>query len=210
MANIDLSGTWIESRPPDEYTYWSNISYGNGRFVATAHDSDTPATDEHAMYSDDGINWTTGTGTAGMSLLGLAYGNGMWVATGFSLRKEDIAYSSDGATWTKIKSPRNGCLWTSVVYGDGQFVAVGGDASAEGFVMTSPNGTDWTLTVVDDPNIFTNVAYGDGMYVSCGDPTGDGNPVRYSTDGITWTEATGVPALGYWSHVAYNLSLIHI
>jgi hypothetical protein len=168
------------------------IAYGNGKFVAGGIQS-------RCAYSTDGISWTDATGVdasgnyttggtyaifSGAAILGIAYGNGKFVAVGPNGQTGSgrIAYSPDGITWTAATS--NSIFPTfinSIVYGDDKFVAVG----ASGKIAHSTDGITWTA--VSNSTFGTtdinSIAYGDGRYVAVGD---DGK-TAYSSDGINWT-----------------------
>ena len=65
-----------------------------------------------------------------MVLVGIAYGDGKFVAVTANSTTNRVMYSSDGITWTSAL-PAEERGWESVTYGNGKFVAVG----SQGAVM---------------------------------------------------------------------------
>ena len=70
---------------------WSSVTYGDGKFVAVAYDSNI------AAYSTDGITWTQATLPTTAFWASVTYGDGKFVAVA---DENDIAaYSTDGINW---------------------------------------------------------------------------------------------------------------
>ena len=70
---------------------WSSVTYGDGKFVAVAYDSNI------AAYSTDGITWTQATLPTTALWRYVTYGDGKFVAVAY---ENDIAaYSTDGINW---------------------------------------------------------------------------------------------------------------
>ena len=126
------------------------------------------------LTSPDGITWTQKTSDSG--LLGIVYGNGLYVAVGLSGK---ILTSPNGSTWTPRGSGTINPL-DEVTYGKGMFVVVG----YWGTILTSINGVTWTPRISGTANTLLGVTYGSGMFVSVGD-TGT---ILTSTNGVTWTQ----------------------
>ena len=77
-------------------TYWNDVVYGNGKFVAVMYDSGHSA-NYKVMTSPNGITWTlraTPAGTDGW--LKVAYGNGLFVALSQSPADGPCMTSIDG------------------------------------------------------------------------------------------------------------------
>ena len=102
------------------------------------------------------VNWEPQTP---MSLYGIAYGNGYFVAVGPGGL---ITASTDGLNWVPRSHPGSSLDLQSVVYGDGRFVAVG----ASGAILES--GAFLTLAL----HLIANAHYGffrDELYfIVCG------------------------------------------
>ena len=140
------------------------MAYGNGLFVAVARTGDGT---NQVMTSPDGFTWTAGTSAASGEWRGVAYGNGLWVATKYG--GNQVMTSPDGFTWTARSIPGSGQSWTTVVYGNGVWVAVAeSGASGAERVMTSPDGITWTLQQAagSDSKRWFGLAYGGGKLVA--------------------------------------------
>jgi len=120
-------------------------------------------------------------GDAGDSLRGVAYGNGTFVAVGYS----DTLTSSDGITWT----PRPFGPF-SVTYGNSIFAGVAGN-----IIYTSPDGISWEAieaTTTASPHTILSlkgVNYCDGIFLSVGDAEmiGSLGTICTSGDSTTWS-----------------------
>ncbi len=181
--------TWTPGTQPYQHGYTNglgSVTYGNGTFAAAGfnyHDTAQVYTPV-AFSSSDGINWTQGTLPALVqtgALNGVTYGNGIFVAAGYSHTTTPHVYtpvalsSSDGINWTQATLPaQTGALY-GVTYGNNMFAAVG-DA-----VFTSPDGNTWTRRA---GKTFYGVTYGNGMFVAAG------ANIFTSSDGIKWTQRT--------------------
>lgn len=108
--------------------YWSDIAYGNGRFVIVGNS--TP------LYSDDGVTWAATT--APHAYKKVVFENGRFVAI-CGGTSSWAGYSDDGITWTETTLPEEK-RWVSLVYGNGKFFAF----SDGGTYATSEDGITWT------------------------------------------------------------------
>ena len=86
--------------PYDTNRRWSDITYGNGMYVAIC--GINSASTNGIFYSTDGIDWQKSSTPEAITWNGIAYGNGKFVAvasTG-SYFNGRVAWSEDGITWT--------------------------------------------------------------------------------------------------------------
>ena len=113
---------WITMTMPRS-TVWSSVAYGNGRFVAIA------STLGKAAYSFDGITWYESLySVAGDNL---AYGNGVFIATGYEPAGSIVYSSEDGLTWNTHTGVLNlGYTTFGIANGIGRFINVSSLASA--------------------------------------------------------------------------------
>lgn len=129
------------------------------------------------ISTTDGISWITASSSMGnASVLSIAYGNGVWVASG-TIGKNQT--STNGINWTTSASTSNN--FVSSAYGNGLWVRISGF----GELNTSTDGVTWaTITSILYSNLSSNasIAYGNGIWV--GSRAG---LIGSSTDTITWT-----------------------
>jgi len=164
--------TWTSQTTPTDIYWWISVAYGNNLYVAVAFAGGNRTT--HVITSPDGITWTLQTHPAA-DFQAVAYGNGLWVATGYG----DAYTSPDGVTWTRRVNTGTDHGWTSVVYGRDTWVAVSGSGTQR--VMTSPDGITWTVrSSANDTKSWRAVTYGGGKLVAVAASTA-------SADGIVMT-----------------------
>ncbi len=192
--------TWTLAPPVDSYA-WKGITYGNGRYVAVA--------EGRAMYSDDGISWTS-VAVGANKWMGVAYGRGKFVATAKS-GSNRIMYSSDGVSWTQTAAADETADCRAITFGnpsgsisDGRFVtvSVGGTNRAS----YSDDGINWTATDATSEDYWYGVAYGDNKFVAVSSGPGS-NRVMYSDDGVNWTATQGDQDTSGWRAVAYGRNM---
>ncbi len=114
----------------------------------------------------------------GNNLSGITYGNGIFVAVGYS---GTILTSPDGVTWTPKTSGTDYGL-QGVAYGNSTFVAVG----EFGTIITSPDGATWIARPSGSSSSLRGIAFGAGLFVAVGEKA----TILISPDGITWTRTT--------------------
>jgi hypothetical protein len=192
---IDVGVPYWAARTASVSKNWTDITYGNGLFVAVA----SSGTDS-VMTSPDGINWTTQT-SINRNWTAVTYGNGLFVAVAQSGTGTRVMTSPDGAAWTSRASAEDN-TWRSVTYGNGVFVAV--SSSGTNRVMTSPDGINWTPRTAAAANSWGSVTYGNGVFVAVAG-SGTGNRVMTSPDGTTWTSRTSA-ADNVWTSITYGNS----
>ena len=129
-----------------------------------------------------------------LTIRGVAYGSGMWVAFCEGGR---MAHSADGISWTAIPAGDAGSTFppsnppgniNAVAYGNGMWVAVGN----QGRMAYSADGMSWTaIPAMAGGSTFPTgfaghihrVAYGSGRWVA----VGVYGRMAYSADGMSWT-----------------------
>lgn len=172
------------------------IVFADGQYIATG-DMGTIIT------SPDGITWTNRESVVSrISIDGIAYGNGRYVAIGevyydgnsifkqllfdraqdiwnnsISAREHTVLISPDGIRWSNKPLNQPYDLY-GITFANGQFVAVG----KNGIIMTSPDGTAWTKREANTTTWLRGITYSYGHYIAVG-----GRSIVTSPDGITWT-----------------------
>lgn len=155
----------------------SNITYGNGRFVAVQ-----ATWWGRTVTSTDGITWTGHMGALPVSdWIEVFYGNGTFIATSRSGANR-VATSTDGINWTLRTPPAD--EWGAGAYGNGRHVAVAinWDATNPAIVSTN-NGATWTAVNTGNSE-FRDITFANGLFVA----VGSAGKIYTSPDGTSWTE----------------------
>jgi len=179
--NITAAGTYTVDLAAGLYSYASTASVSVGGVSLSGNGLENYASTITSIITNNGVDWTTRTsGFGSTTILGVTYGDGLYVAVGESGK---LTTSTNGTTWTTRTSGFGTTIIRDVTYGDGLYVAVGND----GKLTTSTDGTTWTTrTSGFGTTTIRGVTYGDGLYVAVGH---DGK-LTTSTDGTTWTTRT--------------------
>lgn len=153
-TEINQGGGWI-----------ADCAYGNGMVVA--------AGGFHSLSSTtDLVAWDMGGNYALPHFRSVAYGDGVFVATGGT----DVGVSSDGSTWD-IETLHGAIYTGDITFGNGIFVSVGWDGAV---VSSSDFGQTWSSTTVGTEG-WSSVLYGNGIFY-----IGNTYSMYQSTDGINW------------------------
>ena len=165
--------TWHSSSEPNSL---KNVCYGKGKFIAVGYNNSPKL-----LNSTDGINWTeiTNTTISTNSIVSCCYGNGKFIIGSYN----QMAYSLDGISWTKISQSVFDSYIHTICYGNGRFVA--GDDN--GHIGYSDDGVTWTKisqSYITD-SIF-RICYGNGKFVMGGN---DGNLYYLPDDSTTLNKA---------------------
>jgi hypothetical protein len=162
----------------------NNITYGNGKFIASTYSGTT------AAYSTDGITWTEATNLIS-EFTGVTirpwFVNGEFFAGSSTAANSLMVKSSDGINWTVITQTAMTNSIYAFAYGDGKYVAVG----RAGTAAFSPDGTNWTavsntVTIFTTSAAINSVVYGGTKFVAVGQL----GKSAYSIDGETWTDTS--------------------
>ena len=180
--------TWTATSMNTSAT-WTDVCFGEGRFVAIASDSTT------VRISGDGENWDS-TGTLGRTgYTCIAYGLGLYVAarSGSSIG----AWSTDGVTWIEIAMPSSSS-WNKIAYGNGRFVAL---STSSGTVTAySITGKVWYAGTLPVSTSWTNICYGQGVFLAVTNST----TAATSQDGVNWTSRTMSTAASGFSAAVFG------
>jgi hypothetical protein len=138
---------------------------------------------------------------------GLAYGNGVWVATFGWGAPGTLRRSTDGVTWEIVATDTP--TYADVAFGNGTFVTNNSPT------RLSTDGLNWTEGGNLDLNINTRaiqfVPHGNGVFIVTGE-SGETRDIVISPDGVTWTHASNRPAQcgQYVSNLQYGNGTIAI
>ncbi|WP_240036784.1 S-layer homology domain-containing protein [Paenibacillus amylolyticus] len=116
----------------------------------------------------------------GQNMIGVTYGNGMYVAVGTS---GTVLTSSDGVNWM-TRTAGTATQLNGVAYSNGTYVAVG----QGGRILTSSDGMSWIIRDSGTTNDLRTVNYINGAYMA----VGANGTILTSGDGVSWTsQASG-------------------
>lgn len=194
-----LGVDWHVEQPNNGFIV-SDVTYGNGYFVAVS--SQTNSTAYKVARSPDGRVWTVGpdaldpTASLPTSWTSVTFGNGQFLAVASNGK---MMSSTDGLNWTNRTPSDGGEVWIDVAYGNGTFVAI----APNGYARYSLDGITWVRSSLQA--IFGNVnalAFGNGIFAAVG------NTYSFtSSDGITWSDSNDIGSLtgGYnYGGLAYG------
>jgi hypothetical protein len=124
------------------------------------------------------INFVSRTSGTTNDLIGVAYGNGMFVAVGYN---STILKSNNGINWAPATNPPSTSkTFVSVAYGNGKFVAVSFSPQE---IWYSFNGDTWTqVTSLPVTIAFTDVIYKNSLFLASGSDT----TILRSNSGVNW------------------------
>ncbi len=116
----------------------------------------------------------------GQNIIGVTYGNGMYVAVGTN---GTVLTSSDGLNWM-TRTVGTAIQLNGVAYSNGTYVAVG----QGGKILTSSDGVSWIIRDSGTTNELRTVNYINGSYFA----VGANGTILTSSDGVNWTsQASG-------------------
>ncbi|MDC7124337.1 MAG: hypothetical protein PQJ46_02140, partial [Spirochaetales bacterium] len=234
-VSLAVKGTkryWKKENNTSTKTTWGkraivrSVAYNNKIWIIGGCDQNF-CNNNKIWNSVDGKNWTEISNQLTETVFkkrtifqSVVYDNKIWILGGFdgSIRYNDVWYSCDGISWTKIT---DSAAWTvrggfqSIVFNNKIWVLGGIDSSGKYLqdVWYSENGIKWTLATDNAAwsgrRTFQSVVYNNKLWVlggvdSCGKYLQD---VWYSKDGIKWALASnsiGLSVSTYLRSVAYE------
>ena len=183
-TSYDNGVTWVGTDLSNFIYEPYSVCYGNGIWLIGSFQG------ANLVYSTDATNFVPSPLNIFIVTLGIAYGNGVYVAGGVPNNSSNytIAYSTDGINWIPSSTtPSN--IVNNISYANGIFVAVGDDSL--GGLVTSPDGINWNQYSVSQT--LNCVTYGAGRWYAS---DGNGN-LYYSTDNwYSYSVISGTPNFG--------------
>jgi len=197
---VDGLDTWHQRdtplQPDDVLTA---VAFGAGTFVAVGNEAATGQ--GIILTSPDGVNWSRALADVAFPLLGVTYGNGLFVAAGAGI----LFTSPDAVNWTQrfLDSNYNFRSVSFFVTDEGRplFMAVGwGPSEANpyylgGVALVSSDGLAWASGDLAAPaEMAESVAFGHGTFVVVAHPLFDAE-YHFLTSGDTvhWTSGDSEP-----------------
>lgn len=179
--------------------YWGAVCCSGSKYVAVAYSDASNNVSNIAVTSSDAVTWTQRTLSSSLHYTVIAYGAGLFLATGTGASgasTDEYSYSADGINWTTSYIFVS-CAWDSLVFNGSYFVITGRDS---GFVFTlnSPDGLSWSFANFGDGPIYSMASVGDGSSAVGGFYNGviTTYGIKYTSDnGFNWGVAT-TPSFG--------------
>jgi hypothetical protein len=146
--------TWNSSPAVFAYTNFTDVTFGNGRFIITDN-----AGSDGVIITPDGINFTYSTILGlGRNWSAVAYGNGTFLA--IASGSNTAATSPDGVTWTQQTLPAT-ANWSNLTFGNGIFTAI---ATGTNIVAFSSDGITWVQKVMPVTTNWKNIAFNGSVF----------------------------------------------
>ena len=157
---INWFGQSFDSNNGGSNQTFSDVTYGNGLFVAISSDAQDPTPRE----STDGINWIS---------RGLLPFPNTWSSIAYGITKDEQNNSRN--TFVAVGSSIN----------PPTIVRLQGNVGADMDILWGDSFSD----TVSSNKTFTSVAYGNNIFVAIGKNSNDYTILIYSYNGATWSEA---------------------
>ena len=191
-----VKDTWQNASFPLSGYYWTDVAYGDGKFVAVAERSggtSSTISAKQGVYSKDGITWKTMNLPSAQHWGKVCYGAGVFVTlsngniipgVGDTTDSFAGAWSTDGTSWTQFKAPlKTG--FGPLVFGNDKFLAITNESGVTSHpYMYSTDGKSW-VSQTGFPIVCADITYGAGRFVA----VADHGVIAYSNDGLSWTES---------------------
>jgi len=131
------------------------------------------------LSSPDGLVWTVVRTGYISAFGGIAYGNGIFVASSGA----NMLASTNGFAWSVSNVPTNTVFPNQVAYGANKFVVIGASRITTSAVLTSSDGMNWHQPDLPTDHELSTVAFAKDLFVVAG----VNGPIITSPDGETWT-----------------------
>ena len=152
-----------------------SIYFLNGKFFISAGYA--------ILSSSNCTSWSKFELGESCTLYGGAYGNGVYIMSGYG----DTFISTNGTSWTKTTALSTTENYGSIFFVDGKFVAIAHGTTSYGAsnkVAYSTNGTSWTYGTLPISAKWVEASYCNETFMVAGYQS-----LAYSNDGVNW--ATG-------------------
>jgi hypothetical protein len=126
-------------------------------------------------------------------VLGVAYGNGLYVAAGTSSRVHRSATTATG-TWSEATVPLMNNYLFDIAFGAGKYVVCG-----DGKIGYSTDAITWTDVALPGGQRRQTIEFYDSLFITAG----EGGLMSSSPDGVSWTSRSNA-APGYIWGLAYG------
>ena len=192
-----VKDTWQNATFPLSGYYWTDVAYGDGKFVAVAERSggtSSTISAQQGVYSKDGITWNTMNLPSAQHWGKICYGAGVFVTlsngnivpgVGDTTDSFAGAWSTNGTSWTQFKAPLK-TRFGPLIFGKDKFLAITNESGITSHpYMYSTDGKSW-VSQTGFPIVCADITYGADKFVA----VDDGGTIAYSNDGLSWTKVT--------------------
>lgn len=150
-----------------------SIYFLNGKFFISAGYA--------ILSSSNCTSWSKFELGESCTLYGGAYGNGIYIMSGYG----DTFISTDGTSWSKTTALSTTENYGSIFFIDGKFIAIAYGTTSYGAsnkIAYSTNGTSWTYGTLPMSAKWVKAKYCNGTFMVAGY-----QGLVYSNDGVNWT-----------------------
>lgn len=190
MVMADVSGApmdqWMYQTSGIAYANFNGVAYGGGKFVVAGSAGSSAGL---LMSSEDGVAWTERTYGSTRPIVGIAHGDGTFVAIGWS---GTVAVSTNGENWASFSLSNTTALnLNAITYGNERFVIVGdflGGGSRRATSYASTDALTWTNWLAETNSRLRDVAFGGGRFVAAA----DNSYTRYDSDRTLLVSSNGM------------------
>jgi hypothetical protein len=183
---------------PPNATYAFSAFGQNGLFLVCTPEADGTGVLSYTL--NNGRTWITGTpiNALGVDLVGIVYGNGVWVIVGGD---GTYAYSTDLVTWSNYFPDTGITSINDITFGAGYFVAVGNTGQS----TVSADGNNWIPVSLPTADDYNNVCFVSNFFGTNGAPLflavslASGNTAQSVTNAGTWQASSTLPITTYTS-----------
>lgn len=192
-----VKDTWQNATFPLSGYYWTDVAYGDGKFVAVAERSggtSSTISAQQGVYSKDGITWNTMNLPSAQHWGKICYGAGVFVTlsngnivpgVGDTTDSFAGAWSTNGTSWTQFKAPLK-TRFGPLIFGKDKFLAITNESGVTSHpYMYSTDGKSW-VSQTGFPIVCADITYGADKFVA----VANHGAIAYSNDGLSWTETT--------------------
>ena len=205
--------TWTFRTTPSYGIQFTDVVWGDGRFVAVGDGVDSGSLGYLVSTSDDGITWNRIHAGTNKQLSGVAHnaGGSVFVAVALVTGGSDVSQvtvsNNAGQSWSPkdIGSARD---WFDVAYSPslGRFFAVGASGAGS---YSDDNGETWNYiggVVGINSNVWSSVEWSEELGIFISFASSGVNPLRasWSFDGITWHDGSAPISYPRWRSVYVN------
>jgi hypothetical protein len=180
---------------------WLGLTFGNGKYVAvTAGESSTIDVNTDAVYSTNGISWSSATLPFAANWGAMDFGGGLFVAVPYNNSSDAISdravSTPDGITWTE-RTLSAAAKYRGMCYGNSRWLAVGNDSNTP-IGTTSTDGISWSNTGTLPTQQYYDCCWNGSVFIAITQGS-----ACTSADTTSWGSLVSIGVRNY-QHIAAN------